>query len=179
MTTPPRYVVYRIYRWTDNALMYVGSTGRWGLRMSQHEREKWWWPQVGNIRFQYCATRQEAYVIEDIAIAREKPLYNKRRNFAEKVAADAADEAAFANGSAVMFMASVAYLLGKWAARRVQWEVEARRALSTGCEFPPPVANPFFEDSPAVKLMVVAIAASQIPPGQGINLVPVPTSPTQ
>jgi hypothetical protein len=158
--TPPRYVVYRLYRRTDNALIYIGSTGRWGLRMSQHEREQWWWPQVGNITFQDCATRQEAYVVEDMAIVREKPLHNKRRNFAEKVAADVADEAAFANASALTFMAAMTYLLGKWAGRHVAWQVQARHALRTGGPSPKPVVNPFLEDGVAIKIMTAAAMAA-------------------
>ena len=39
---PPCYVVYRVYRRTDGVLIYVGSTGRWGLRMADHERKQWW-----------------------------------------------------------------------------------------------------------------------------------------
>jgi hypothetical protein len=113
-------------------LIYVGSTGRWGLRMSQHEREQWWWPQVGNITFQDRATRQEAYVVEDIAIVRERPLHNKRRNFAQNVAADVADEAAYANASAIAFMAAIAYLLAKLAVRHMAYQVEARQARRPG-----------------------------------------------
>jgi excinuclease UvrABC nuclease subunit len=92
---PPRYIVYRLFRRTDGVLIYVGSTGRWGRRMSQHEREQWWWPQVGDMKLQDCASEREALVIEDIAIKREKPQYNKRVNFAERKAAIAADEDAY------------------------------------------------------------------------------------
>ena len=165
---PPRCVVYRLYRQRDGVLIYVGSTGRWGLRMSQHERKQWWWSQVGDIKLQECASRQEAYLIEDIAIEREKPLYNKRRNFAQKVAAERADEDAYKSASStVVFMAPAVYLLGKWAVRHMRWQVEARRARLTGGEFPQPVLKPFFEDAPANKIMMAALVAA---PGQGIQL---------
>ena len=55
---------------------------------------KWWWPQIGDTKLQPCTSEHEVLVIEDIAIEREKPLYNKRRNFAQRKAAIASDEAA-------------------------------------------------------------------------------------
>lgn len=156
---PPRYVVYRLFRRTDGVLIYVGSTGRWGLRMSQHEREQWWWSQVGDMKLQDCASEREALVIEDIAIKREKPLHNKRVNFAERKAAIAADENAYMVGEALMFMIPMLYLLGRWAYRGLRWQVDARRALLTGGEIPGKVANPFFEDSTANRFMLGALAA--------------------
>ena len=160
---PPRYVVYRIYRRTDGVLMYVGSTGRWGLRMSQHEREQWWWSQVGDIKLEECTSRQQAYVIEDIAIEREGPLYNKRRNFAQKVAADELDEEQYrAGGATLAFAIPLLYLLAKWAARQVAWQVSARRSLLNGTEFPEAVVNPFLEDGPAIRIMMAALAT--VPP---------------
>jgi hypothetical protein len=114
-------------------LMYVGSTGRLGLRLAQHQRKQPWWPQVGDIAFEDCVSREEAYVIEDEAIELEQPLYNRRRNFAEKVAADMADDEAYRAASGILlWMAPMVYLLGKLAVRNVRWQVEARRALLAG-----------------------------------------------
>jgi hypothetical protein len=146
--------VYRLFR-ADDVLLYVGSADRWGLRMSQHERQQPWWLEVAYMTFEECESRKAAYLVEDIAIATEAPLYNKRRNFADKAEED--DDGAPTDGRAILVLLPAAYLLGKWAARSITYQFMARRALLSGGEALPPVVNPFDEDRLANKWLVAAL----------------------
>jgi hypothetical protein len=60
-------------------------------------------------------------------------------------------------------MIPVLYLLGKWAYRGLRYQVDARRALLSGGEMPGKVANPFFEDSTAMKILTAVLATANPP----------------
>jgi hypothetical protein len=59
-------------------------------------------------------------------------------------------------------MIPLLYLLGRWAYRGLRYQVEARRALLSGGEMPAKVANPFFQDTTANKIMLAALAATSM-----------------
>lgn len=46
-------------------------------RLSQHRRDKPWWVEVSTIRVQHFSSRVKAEDLEQKAIKKEKPLYNK------------------------------------------------------------------------------------------------------
>jgi hypothetical protein len=79
-TAPGRYV-YRLWS-ADDACLYVGCCGerslqRVGTRLSAHQREKPWWPQVA--RIDVASFEQIAdFVAEEVAqISAERPTHNK------------------------------------------------------------------------------------------------------
>jgi hypothetical protein len=67
--------LYRLYGEGD-VLLYVGISGKWPSRMSQHARSKRWWDDVVTVKREVLPTRAEALAAEGRAILDEKPLYN-------------------------------------------------------------------------------------------------------
>ena len=58
-------------------LLYVGISKSIMNRLSQHRRDKPWWVEVSTIRVQHFSSRVKAEDLEQKAIKKEKPLYNK------------------------------------------------------------------------------------------------------
>lgn len=72
-----RHVVYRIYN-ADDRLLYVGYSGNWPRRLSNHKRSPWasdaaWY----NVRV--YPTQREALAAERTAIVYERPAHNSSR----------------------------------------------------------------------------------------------------
>jgi len=68
--------LYRVYN-KKNVLLYVGISKSIMNRLSQHRRDKPWWVEVSTIRVQHFSSRVKAEDLEQKAIKKEKPLYNK------------------------------------------------------------------------------------------------------
>jgi predicted GIY-YIG superfamily endonuclease len=68
-------VLYRLFD-SEDRLLYVGITDRYGLRMGQHRTSKWWWPRVHRTETEWFASRAVAETMEVRAIRSERPLYN-------------------------------------------------------------------------------------------------------
>lgn len=69
-----------VYRCFGNGgeLLYIGSTVAREKRMSFHAARTRWWPEVAEVRAEYCATIAEARAAELQAILSENPLRNLR-----------------------------------------------------------------------------------------------------
>ncbi|MFE2850579.1 GIY-YIG nuclease family protein [Streptomyces lavendulae] len=77
MTQPAaeRAAVYRFFG-SDDKLLYVGVTERFGTRWSTHARQQPWWPQVIRQAVTWYGTRTEALAVEAAAIKAELPAHN-------------------------------------------------------------------------------------------------------
>lgn len=67
-------VVYRFFD-DDGRLLYIGSTGRWPGRMSEHQSQRPWWAEVATVTLEHHASLDRARVAEARAIERERPTY--------------------------------------------------------------------------------------------------------
>lgn len=67
--------LYRFYD-ADDRLLYVGITSRVPSRLSQHARDKEWFPYVARASFEHYQHRDDAALAEKKTIKRERPLYN-------------------------------------------------------------------------------------------------------
>lgn len=67
--------VYRMYDEADT-LLYVGISGHWPGRLTQHEGDKPWWGTVSRASLEHFADRASAVAAEKRAIAAEGPRYN-------------------------------------------------------------------------------------------------------
>lgn len=67
-----------IYRFLNDLgeLLYVGSTTGLGSRLTAHMRDQVWWPEVVDIKLEYCATHALMLLREREAIAAEHPRYS-------------------------------------------------------------------------------------------------------
>lgn len=74
-TVEERAAVYRFYA-SDDTLLYVGVTQRFGTRWSNHAKQKPWWPQVARQTVVWYDTRTEALRVETDSIKMEKPMHN-------------------------------------------------------------------------------------------------------
>ena len=70
-------VVYRLFDVADR-LLYVGVSNQIGQRLTQHEAEKSWWPDVARMTVQRCPDRAAALAAEAEAIRSENPVHNIR-----------------------------------------------------------------------------------------------------
>ena len=77
----------------DTQLLYVGHTRYLKRRISEHRRQKPWWPEVTEIWSEESATEDEARQREKEVWAAESPKYNKQSPFvsADEYAAQARD----------------------------------------------------------------------------------------
>lgn len=66
--------VYRLYD-GKGRLIYVGSSFRLRIRLSEH-RGTWWWQMVTKAKFQVFPTVEAARAAESVAIQEEEPLCN-------------------------------------------------------------------------------------------------------
>lgn len=73
------HALYRFFDRTD-AVLYIGITLDFPVRMTSHRREKPWWTLVEHITIEHFDTREEALAAETEAIRTEKPLYNVTHN---------------------------------------------------------------------------------------------------
>src|SRR6266446_1774497 len=60
--------------------LYIGISDSVPRRMSQHRREKDWWPENGQIRWKQYPDRPTVATAERAAIHRKHPVYNKQHN---------------------------------------------------------------------------------------------------
>lgn len=67
--------LYRLKN-SEGRLLYVGITGNFDARLSQHRREKSWSNEIAAWELEYYATRREAEDAEQKAIKSEHPLHN-------------------------------------------------------------------------------------------------------
>lgn len=67
--------IYRFYGEKD-VLLYVGITDRFGVRWSNHAKQKPWWPEVRRHTAEWFDTREEAADAEKVAIKTERPKHN-------------------------------------------------------------------------------------------------------
>jgi predicted GIY-YIG superfamily endonuclease len=72
-----RTALYRLFD-SEGRLLYVGIAFDPRSRLSDHARQKEWWPTVADRTIEWHATRTEAAAAEVTAIRSEKPLYNVR-----------------------------------------------------------------------------------------------------
>lgn len=79
-----RCSVYRLYD-SQGVLLYVGIANDPGRRMSQHQAEKPWWPQVAHVDIEWHPARLVAERAEQAAIASENPLHNIQHAVASPV----------------------------------------------------------------------------------------------
>lgn len=70
------HFVYRLYD-KRGVLLYVGVTGNFGARLSQHKGDKWWAPFIHNHRVVPFRTRPEAERAEAVAIRTEEAVFNQ------------------------------------------------------------------------------------------------------
>lgn len=75
-----QWYVYRFFN-ADNELLYVGFTNNPIERFKQHSRQssssQRWWPLQRRYTLTLFGSSVEAFEAEQIAIASEKPLYNR------------------------------------------------------------------------------------------------------
>lgn len=75
---PMKWTLYRMY--DDDALLYVGISGRGARRFTEHRGNKTWWINVTTIRVEHYDSVEMARDAEEEAIWNEKPLHNIRHN---------------------------------------------------------------------------------------------------
>lgn len=71
--------LYRMYD-TYGILYYIGITMRQSHRMHEHQRAKWWWHLITDIKVEHFPDRETALKAEELAIRSEKPEYNVVHN---------------------------------------------------------------------------------------------------
>ena len=72
----PGCFVYRCFA-NDGRLLYIGITGRYGARMSQHALGSPWWPEVTDVTREEFPSLTAARAAERLAIETEDPQHNK------------------------------------------------------------------------------------------------------
>lgn len=70
------WTVYRLFNQRDE-LLYVGITNRGTQRLREHEKDKWWWPEVARVAIEHVSDEAEAHRAECVAIREENPLFNR------------------------------------------------------------------------------------------------------
>ena len=81
--------VYRMYDASDR-LLYVGVTGHYNRRMSEHRKSQPWWLSVDRIEHTEYPDRVTAEEAERQAIRSESPRYNDGDREARQASRDAA-----------------------------------------------------------------------------------------
>jgi len=71
--------LYRIFG-EDGELLYIGKSINGAARIRDHQREKYWWPQVRTIIIEHFSDNEELLIAEESAIRNEYPLYNIEYN---------------------------------------------------------------------------------------------------
>ncbi len=162
--------LYRIYDGPKGKrLLYVGVTSSLPRRMSQHLRDKEWFPADGRITFEMYDDRASVLAAEEAAITKERPLYNVQHNIRVEVSIRAEVELTGNALFAMLAMGLGVALLLKWGSDVYAVRRERELAERQGIEHESPnVACPFTENPPgtAAKLFwtMLALAASPPPP---------------
>lgn len=79
-----RTAMYRFFD-EDGHLLYVGISVDPTRRIEQHRKDKpWFVGEVDEIEVEWFATRVLALEAEEVAIWRENPIYNVRRDLPER-----------------------------------------------------------------------------------------------
>ena len=68
--------LYRLYS-HSGVLLYVGISQDARKRLTQHRRDKWWWPLVAWVKLEDFATPPDAARAEQRAIVNDWPLCNR------------------------------------------------------------------------------------------------------
>jgi hypothetical protein len=63
-----------------SSLLYVGISDSPSDRMCQHERDKWWWHLVNELKWEKFASRHEAKGLETRVIRGHRPIFNKQES---------------------------------------------------------------------------------------------------
>lgn len=75
--------VYRMFD-AEGALLYVGCTAQWPLRLDQHRVGRPWWQDVATVTIESFPSREDALDAESRAIEVEHPLHNADRSAVAK-----------------------------------------------------------------------------------------------
>lgn len=160
--------LYRIYDGPKGKrLLYVGVTNSLPRRMSQHLRDKEWFPDDGRITFEMYDDRTSVLAAEEAAIRKERPLYNVQHNIRVEVSIKADIELTGNGLFAMIVMGLGVALLLKWGADAYAVRRERTLAERQGIEHESPkVACPFTENPPgtAAKLFWTMLALASTPP---------------
>lgn len=79
--------LYRLFD-AQGTLLYVGITDDLRTRMRAHPLDKPWWPEVARKTVAWYDTREDADRAETLAIAAERPKYNKAKLYAPRPAVE-------------------------------------------------------------------------------------------
>jgi hypothetical protein len=61
-------------------LLYVGISDSPSDRMCQHEKDKWWWHLVNELKWERFSSRQQAKTLETNVIRGHRPIFNKQES---------------------------------------------------------------------------------------------------
>lgn len=152
--------LYSLY--VRRALYYVGITDCWTRRMSQHRRDKDWFPEITTIKLKRIQGREAVEAAERKAIRSKRPLRNIQHNRAPVMEISAEE---MQRGMASLAALVCGGLLGvRWAADAgSNWWTRQRSG-----EEPvvlPPVRNPFAESPPSLLLNLMK-AYSEVASGK-------------
>lgn len=160
--------LYRIYDGPKGKrLLYIGVTNSLPRRISQHLRDKWWFPDDGRITFEMYDDRASVLAAEERAIRREKPLYNVQHNIRVEVSIKAEVNLSLNSAAAIVAAIAGVYLLAKWGSDVYAVRREHQLAERQGIEHElPKVTNPFTEQPPSTAATVFysALAVACMPP---------------
>jgi len=161
--------VYQINgRFRFSRTLYIGETNSVPRRMSQHRREKDWWPDNGRISWRQYPDRASALEAEARAIRRKHPVHNIQHNTVRVEVSVEAEVNLSLNGvAAVVAGLTGLYLLVKWGADvlAVRRERELAQRQGIGHQSPA-VANPFTQQplSTAASVFYAALVVALMPP---------------
>jgi predicted GIY-YIG superfamily endonuclease len=82
-----RTALYRLYNAADEVI-YIGITDDLKGRMEWHAANQTWWPEVTRRTVAFYPDWDAADAAETLAIAAEKPIYNKAKQYAPLAAAE-------------------------------------------------------------------------------------------
>ena len=82
LTFPGKTALYRLYG--CGILLYVGISDRIKVRMNQHAAVQPWWGEVDSGSVAWYDSREDADEAETLAIAAERPRYNKAKLYEPK-----------------------------------------------------------------------------------------------
>jgi len=63
-----------------SALLYVGISDSPSDRMGQHEKDKWWWHLVNEMKWEKFDSRHAAKTLETNVIRGHRPIFNKQES---------------------------------------------------------------------------------------------------
>jgi len=161
--------VYQIHgRFRFSRTLYIGETNSVPRRMSQHRRQKDWWPDDGRISWRQYPDRVSALAAEEAAIRRKQPVHNIKHNGRVEVSIEADVELSGNGLFAMTAMALGVFLMLKWGSDAYAVRRARTLALRQGIEQESPrVANPFTENplgTPAKLFYTMLVMACAPPP---------------